>query len=145
MNVSNSPNDPWVVFDYEVDMFRNLCALLATGNPQYQLLSHYIQNAIVESAVLHTRILVDILLSRGSHSDDINLSELVPGFECPEIDQLRQTYGHRNDDNTPCWAFNKMLAHATGERTDSFDYSAPLNLLAPLINNIVDRINCQRT
>src|SRR3989304_2883589 len=71
MNASDSPNDPWVVFDYEVDMFRNLYQLLATGNPQYQGLSHYIKNAIVESAVLHTRILVGILLSRGPEPDDI--------------------------------------------------------------------------
>ena len=144
MNASDSPNDPWVVFDYEVDMFRNLYQLLATGNPQYQGLSHYIKNAIVESAVLHTRILVGILLSRGPEPDDINLSNLAPGFSCPEIDQLSQTYGRRNDNSTPCWTFNKMLAHATSQRTDSFDYSIPLNQLATLINNIVDQVNAQR-
>ncbi len=144
MNTPGPPNDPWVVFDYEVDMFRNLRQLLATGNPQYQDLCHYIRNAVVESAVLHTRILIGILLSRAPEPDDIELSHVAPGFTCPEIDQLRQTYGRRSDQDSPCWAFNKMLAHATTQRTDRFDYSASLNQLAPLINGIVDQINAHR-
>jgi hypothetical protein len=144
MNASCLPNDPWVVFNYEVDMFHNLCQLLATGDSQYQELPYYIKNAIVESAVLHTRIMVDILLSRGTKPDDINLSALAPGFTCPEIDQLSEKYGNYNTKNTPCWIFNKMLAHATGQRRDSFDYSSQLTLLVPLISNIVNQVNAQR-
>jgi hypothetical protein len=32
-------NDPWVVFDYEVDMLSNMCNLLQQGNSQYAALS----------------------------------------------------------------------------------------------------------
>jgi hypothetical protein len=138
------PPDPWQVFDYEVDMFRNLCQLLKAGNSQYQSLSHYIKCAIVESAVLHTRILVDVLLSRSSEQDDITLLLLAPTFKCSAIDQLRQSYGNRSQADSPCWAFNKKLAHATSQRTDRYDYSAQLNQLVPLINDIVDQVNAQR-
>jgi hypothetical protein len=64
-------NDPWVVFDYEVSMFKET---LTFGKTQVALpLPQYILNAITESLLLHTRILVDILISKSSDSDDITL------------------------------------------------------------------------
>ncbi|TVQ00305.1 MAG: hypothetical protein EA381_07695 [Planctomycetaceae bacterium] len=144
MNAPASSNDPWVIFDYEVGMFRSMCQLLMDGNVEYQSLPIAIKFAVVESAVLHTRILVDILLSRGSESDDIKLSALAPTFTCSEIDQLRQSYGGRKEKNSPCWIFNKKLAHATDQRSDRCNYSAQLNRLAPLINNIVNQVTTQR-
>ena len=139
-----SRNDPWVVFDYEVDMFRQLCQLLAADNPDYMSYPHYVRNAVVESAILHARILTGILLSDTPEADDIGLSTLVPGFTCPEIEQLRRVYGRRQDQASPRSAFNKMLAHATTLRADSFDYSVSLNQIAPLIFNIVNQINGSR-
>jgi hypothetical protein len=35
------------------------------------------KNALVESSLLHTRILTDILLSRGKFDDDVNLNDLI--------------------------------------------------------------------
>jgi hypothetical protein len=144
MNTSNSPSDAWSVFDYEVDMFRNLCDLLVSGNSEYGSLSLLLKNAIVESAVLHARILADILLSHIREPDDIGLRSLLPGFECAEIAELRRAYGRRDDPLSPRSAFNKMLAHATTNRSNSFDYTVALNQIAPLILGIVDRIEAFR-
>ena len=75
---------------------------------------------MVESAVLHARILCDILLSRTNADDDIRLTELhLPGDVDPVsdkvdkklLDQLAADYGNRRLSGTPCWEFNKMLAH----------------------------------
>lgn len=64
------PNPAWVVFEYEADMFFGLCSLLA-GDPTLGLMPKRVQNAVTESVGLHTRQLVDILLSRGRFSDDV--------------------------------------------------------------------------
>jgi len=81
----------WVVYDYEEDMFRRTFLLATTDCNKFP---PPIPNAIVESMLLHLRILVDILLSRGSGDDDIKLTELLPGFKSPLVGQLKTTYGN---------------------------------------------------
>jgi len=49
----------WVVYDFEEDMFKRTL-LLSAG--ECNKFPHPIPNAIVESMLLHLRILVDILL-----------------------------------------------------------------------------------
>ncbi len=130
--------DPqWVVFDYEVMMFRSMRALLENGNHEYALLSHPLKNAVTESALLHTRQLADILLSRGSQPDDITLQTLLPGFSPLRLASLREYYGDNQTPDSPCWTINKRLAHATSHRKDSFDYSSLLNGLVPLVENVL--------
>ncbi|MCR4411674.1 MAG: hypothetical protein NUV77_04515 [Thermoguttaceae bacterium] len=133
-----------MVFDYEVMMFRKMCSLLANGNQEYADLSWYVKNAVTESAILHTRQLADILLSRGSQPDDINLQTLLPGFQPQGLNTLRQHYGDNRTANTPCWTINKRLAHATSQRGDSFDYSSLLNGLVPLLEGILVEVQDQR-
>ena len=71
---------------------------------------------MVESAVLHARILCDILLSRTNADDDIRLTELhLPGDVDPVsdkvdkklLDQLAADYGNRRTPGTPCWEFGQ--------------------------------------
>ena len=133
-------NDAWVVFGYEADMLLAMCNLLVPCNQEFALLSGNVRNAVVESALLHTRQLVDILLSRGSGSDDINLATLVPNHQPARLEELRQAYGNRNTEGSPCWTINKMLAHATTQRSSSFDYSSMLNGLAPIVADIVQDV-----
>ena len=76
--------------------------------------------------------------------DDIRLLDILPGFASPELDQLRQIYGNRRLENSPCWTINKMFAHATGKRADKYDYSSLLNTLAPKIVSVVRQINEHR-
>lgn len=73
-------NDPWEVFGYEVGMFFSLCDLIKGGILVHTADPGVVNNAITESAVLHARQVVDILLSRGGEEDDIKLRDLVPGF-----------------------------------------------------------------
>lgn len=143
---SSSTTDPrWIVFDYEVMMFRSMCALLANGNVEYAKLSESLRNAVTECAILHTRQLADILMSRGKLPDDINLKELLPEFKPKGLDALCHHYGDHRTANTPCWTINKYLAHATSRRGDNFDYTDLLNGLVPLVEVVLDEILTQRS
>lgn len=135
---------PWIVFDYEGNQLEAMCKLQQTGNATYKELDGGLKNAVVESALLHTRILVDILLSRGSDSDDIRLKDILPNFQSSKIAELRTIYGTRKEDDSPCWVLNKMLAHPTRLRSHEFDYTNLLNSLVPLIVALVVEVNAQR-
>lgn len=132
----------WTVYDYEVDSFRNLLDLCKTGN--HKSYPHPIPNATVESLLLHTRILVDILLSRDPASDTIRLADLLPAFGSPKIAELKQQYGSGAIENSPCWTLNKMLAHPTYLRNDAYNYTATINALEPLIASLLDEIQKTR-
>jgi len=134
------PNDPWVVFDYETDMFFGLCGLLPTGNEEYAALPHRVRNAVVESALLHCRQLAEILLSSGTRADDINVNRLIPNCQPARLHEFEQAYGKQNSVGSPCWTINKFMAHPTNNRSTSHDYSAVLNQLAPLIADIVNEL-----
>jgi hypothetical protein len=88
--------------------------------------------------ILHTRIIVDILLSRGKKPDDIKLSDLLPEWSESDIakkhiSDLKTLYGNWNMRGTPCWIFNKFLAHPTRWRTNRYDWSSVLNQVDPII------------
>ncbi len=99
-----------------------------------------IQNAVVESLLLHLRILVEILLSKGSDADDIKLTDLLPGFTSPLIEKLRVDYGTRAAVGSPCWTLNKMLAHPTHLRSNSYNYDPVLSVMLPTIWPLLDEI-----
>ena len=75
--MSSNANDPWVVFFYEAQMYVLTRVehrrIVGTKEPD-----QIIMNALVESALLHMRVLVDIILSRGSEKDTIRLEHLIP-------------------------------------------------------------------
>jgi hypothetical protein len=123
---------PWVVVNYEATMLFDLCREL--NSQSYERLSSCVQKAIVESACLHCRILVDILLSKDSGGgDDIRLNQLLPIFSSPSVAELRRIYGDNKTEGSPCWTLNKKLAHPTLKRGESHDYSLVLTMLLPLI------------
>ena len=142
--MSTSNAGQWVVFDYEVDMFRqtqNLCQ-----SAEFNSLSPPIPNAVVESMLLHLRILVDILLSRGTSpdGDDIKLNGLLPGFTSPLIEQLRTRYGNRTTAGCPCWTLNKMLAHPSTLRGESYSYAKTVETTVPVMRSLIDEIAAAR-
>ena len=143
-NSNPDSTDHWVVAEYEADMFFKLCQLLKLKNPDYASLSQHVRNAVVESALLHTRILIDIFLSRGAKPDDIQISKLLPGFHSQTLDALKKLYGDSEAPGTPCWTLNKMLAHPTEQRSDRHDYSSLLNQLHPLLNRIWAEVQQER-
>lgn len=140
-----SPKDPWVVFDYECDQFHAMCQLLVHGNTEHAGLPHYVRNAVVESALLHTRILADLFLSKGTKPDDIHLSGLLPTFASQKLTQLEIQYGDSHTEDTPCWTINKMLAHPTSWRSSEYNYTDLLNQVFPLISAVIQEVNEQRT
>lgn len=143
----NAKDDPWIVFDYETQMYfetRNLLRHLSTKDPN-NIINKITKNATVESQLLHTLIMTDILISKNSGNDDITLKELLPEWCSSEngkilIEKLNNTYGKRNEKDSPCWIINKMLAHPTRWRTDRFDYGKSLKQIEPLIFDTLSEI-----
>jgi hypothetical protein len=109
-------------------------------------------NAVEESAVLHTRILCDVFLSKSITVDDIRLSRLFPNWHNDtkydsikdRIRDLRKLYGKAQKPGSHCWVFNKMMAHPTAHRGDSYDYTKALRSLRPVIKEIVWEIESLR-
>ena len=139
MNAANVDRQAlWDVYDYEVDMFNQMLSACQMG--VREAYPQPIQNAIVESMLLHLRILVDILLSRGSDADDIKLTNLLPKFQSPLLGQLKDSYESSRNAGSPCWTLNKMLAHATTLRCSSYDYGPMLKIMRPIIVCLLDQI-----
>ncbi len=140
----DQPNS-WIAFEYEVWMFFRTRALLSERPYSEHRESRVMDNALEESAMIHTRILVEALLNRSSEVGDVTLDDLVPDWhDLPPagqaIRQLRQTYGRPGEIDSPCWQLNKMLAHLTAVRGRSFDYSGLRAKLDPLITKALRAI-----
>jgi hypothetical protein len=127
----------WVVYDYEVDMFKQTWSMVSMGVTNN--FRHPIPNAIVESMLLHLRILTEILISKGT-PDDIKLSDLLPKFESRLVDEMRIKYGASNAAGSPCWTLNKMLAHPSSLRADHHNYDSVLSTMMPHILPLLDEI-----
>ena len=68
LSPASPPTDSWDIVTYEATMLFDLYRELGSeSSSQYP---HVVKNVLVESTCLHTRILVDILLSKDSHKDD---------------------------------------------------------------------------
>ncbi len=137
--------EAWKVLDYEIGMFqalRNRSPQLPAelARPEWQ----FLRNALTESLVLHTRIIVEVLLSKGGRSDDIQLKCLLPSFASNHLQRLETEYGNASEENSPCWRFNKLLAHATTKRSTSHDYSDAIMRLAPIIEQILVEVASAR-
>ena len=121
-------------------MLFDLAAVL--GSKAYEGFPKQVRSAIVESACLHTRILIDILASKDSGTgDDLCLTQLLPGFRHASVDDLKREYGHRSAEGSPCWTLNKMMMHPTLLRGPSYDYTDLLKKLLPLIEDVLRAIH----
>jgi hypothetical protein len=145
MRAANDAPNPWPALEYEVWMFFRTRALLVERAYSEHPESPVLDNALEESALIHTRILVDALLNRSSEVEDVTLDDLIPDWgRLPgvgqAIRQLRQTYGHPDTIGSPCWQLNKMLAHLTAVRGSSFDYSDLRAKIDPLITKALRAI-----
>jgi hypothetical protein len=143
MNTANAgQQSPWVVYDYEVYMFKQMLDIVYKG--EHTSFPEPIRNAILESLLLHLRILADILLSRGGFPDDIKLTNLLPGFNSPLLDKLRNEYGESKMVGSRCWTLNKMLAHPSSLRTSGYNWSQSLTAMRPIILPLLDEIEQAR-
>jgi len=137
-------NDPWSVFLYECQMYVETREALHRA-PEDHGREQVLYNALVESALLHTRILAEIILSRGTESDAIRLEQLIPAWQRADrlaelVATLKREYGNRRTVDSPCWILNKMLAHPTLWRGDSYNYEAVFAKLDPIITDALREI-----
>jgi hypothetical protein len=143
-NERNASDNPWIVFDYEIQMYfetRNLIKHLASKRPS-DVVNRINQNAVIESMILHSRIITDILISNGNQDDDILLKDLLPEWCGSEVGKnlianLANVYGKSNKEGDPRWVINKMMAHPTKWRTDRFNYSLSLRQIEPAIIEVL--------
>jgi len=127
---SNIKDKAWRILDYEVQMFLGIGYLRSNLKVEGGVEAQLIRNALVESSLIHIRILTDIFLNKGNQPDDIKLEQL--GFDVKssetmfreKINVLRSAYGESKDPTSNCWAINKRLAHPTTHRTEGYDYSS---------------------
>jgi hypothetical protein len=68
--------DPWKIIAYEVRMFKATYEIMLNPAAFARLQKKVLENAVEESAILHTRILCEIFLYSGTEPDDIALSKL---------------------------------------------------------------------
>jgi hypothetical protein len=123
--------DRWIVIEYEVKMFRAALDFLLRHTFPFPagLVGRVLNNAVVESAVLHTRNLCEVFLPGGNpQPDDITLTRLFPDWGTnPKYDRAKDlinpdldaAYGKSNTPGTPRFDFNKRVAHSTTHRAQS--------------------------
>ena len=123
-------------------MFKQTWSICTMGVTE--IYRHPIPNAILESMLLHLRILTEILISKG-YPDDIKLNDqLLSKYESQRVDELRTRYGTSNTFGSPCWTLNKMLAHPSLLRSNSYNYDLVLKVLLPCILPLLDEIERAR-
>jgi hypothetical protein len=135
-------SNDWAVYDYELSMFEATFELCISGS--LSDFRHPIPNSVVESLLLHTRILVDILLSRDPEPDAVSLKKLLSDFTPAANAPLVEAYGTAKQVDSPCWTINKRLAHATRIRTDFHDYTPMLLALRPAMISVIHEVHTER-
>jgi hypothetical protein len=126
MDRAKTKEELWIVVEYEIQMFYELFHLqLKCEGPSIGILN----NAITESKLLHIRNLVEVFNFSNGHSDDIRITGLIENWkEVPHLEDairdLRAGYGRQNEENSPHWIINKMLAHPTSNRGGDYNYRA---------------------
>jgi hypothetical protein len=136
--IVQAPASAWSIVSYEITMRENL----------HVMSPRTIANALTESRILHARQQCDVFLSKGSDKDDIQLEHLVPGWRsaanCARlrllIDDLTAKYGTRHIIDSPCWEFNKKMAHPTLGRGYDYNYARALNTVEPVLTEVVKEI-----
>jgi hypothetical protein len=135
------------VLEYETYMLISLKYLLSQNLETVDAINRALINALVESMLIHIRILSDIFLSRvKTYSDEINLSKIIDDKRISPslkqlIEKLDKAYGNSKNEGSPCWTINKMFAHASDLRSSSYDYKQIVNQLYPNLVRIIEEIN----
>ncbi len=99
-------------------------------------------NMATEAIVLHARNLCDFCTS--PKANDIKPSDLFDNYGADRtytqlrrlVRRLDMKYG-RGGKGSARWAFNKMLAHPTKSRGQSFNYTRYLNRILPALRDVI--------
>jgi len=136
------------VAGYEFDMLEILSDMQTLIAPDSQV-AWAMKNARTESIVLHTRQLCELFLSLSREDDNAKLADLVEDNQQSSelkrlIEELREKYGKRDDEDSPRRIFNKMLLHPTKLRVNGYNYQPELDKLRPLLVAIMAEIESVR-
>lgn len=117
--------ESWEAVEYEYMMYFRSKARKAE-RPADQVF----KNAMVESQLVHARMLADFLIIEQKKQfglDDVTLKDLIPAVRDEiraEIDEFASKYGKQHDDGTLCWQLNKLIVHLTHHRAGSGNHNA---------------------
>lgn len=124
--------NPWIIFNYEVDQLYGLIPFL---NAEFQA-PDPIKNAITEAAILHLRLISEMLREEPlPGTDDIALPDLVGSYRPPDLAAFNAAFGTRN--SGPRQEINTRLVHPSKARIDNYDYTPILQTLLPLMDQII--------
>jgi len=149
----NIEDRPWSIIAYEVWMYFGTRSKMKTPTCNDDV----IRNAVVESAIVHARILCDIFLSKKSQwGGNILLADRFADWRSnsyrlkdlkSKIKKLRQAYGHSKKDGSPYQVFHQKALHADQARYPTFhgyDYADQFKVLDPLSRDVVEAIEAAR-
>lgn len=125
----------WEVFDYESQMLREL------GRTLQDHPSGIVHNAATESMALHVRLLCDLFLG-SKDARDLKLGDLIPAFTPARQGDLRTAY--KTGTLPPKQIINSMLMHLGRSRTSSHNYTSLINLLRPILLDIIAEVEAHR-
>ena len=135
MTVVQTTGGPWGVLEYEVKMFDATYKIFFTRST-FTVLPTALQNAVEESAVLHTRNLCEIFL--GPHEkDDIRLADLLQGWPHHPRHTNITAMNKKLRRRYPRPLFNQHVMHPTRHRGTQYNYEKELADLYSLIQNII--------
>ena len=83
-------------------------------------------------------------------TDDITLERLLPGFQDKSmaiehaVKKLAVAYGNKDDVNSVCARFNKLIAHASDKRSSAGDYREDIEKLFGPIKELYEGIRIER-
>jgi hypothetical protein len=141
-------SDTWEAITYEVRMFRETYEVACD---QPALPERVLQNAVVESAALHSRILCDFLLDKKDKDDDVIISDVISHLSISKSNNLiklickllrRYNIQTPNTPYSPYTAFNKLIAHLTTHRGISGEYKLYFEEIRPVIQEIITELEC---
>jgi hypothetical protein len=150
----------WEIFDYELSQLHMLLQVMEARH-HFVLLPHHIANAIVESAIMHLRIVMEMLREKSSKSDDYVLADLLGPYEPRGLPALRKVYEeqeayqplleeHLGGDPAgiapnlkldPKTQIDKLMIHPTKKRTTSHDWTPILMILAPRLRPVLQDLH----
>ena len=139
--------EDWIAaFEYEKDMFVSLWEYLFDtrpnddDQPEAGKMADRVRDALVESALLHTRVLVEFFLgSSQKRGDDVWVRDLWPDFRSERTTELlRGVWGagdgsHRSN-------VNKRLAHFTNKRGAGADWTPLHDSVVPMLSILISEL-----
>ena len=133
----------WKILTYELDMFLRLSDYLTPDHVAHEEFRGFragVKNAVVESCILHCRNVCDIFLSRGQPREDIRLDDLLPGFDDPSLNALKEVYGLRSWTGNIAHTLHYQALQPWMGRSTGCEYGPILARIHPLILAVIEAI-----